>query len=113
MSRPVAFYLALLIAGLAFAVNVRYSGYVAIYTDPSAYVSAGPRWLARDLQRPVPFQFQPQFPAYREVGSPLGYRPGATPGTDVVEYPLGLPVFLAASMGVGGEQAAYLFGPFM
>jgi hypothetical protein len=113
MSRPVAFYLTLLIAGLAFAVNVRDSGFVAIYTDPSAYVSAGARWLARDLQRSVPFQFQPQFPAYREVGSPLGYRPGATPGTDVVEYPLGLPVFLAASMGVGGEQAAYLFGPLM
>ncbi len=113
MSRPVPFYLALLVAGLAFAVNVRYSGYVAIYTDPSGYVSAGARWLSGELQHPVAIQFQPQFPRHLEVGSPLGYRPGAVPGTDVVEYPLGLPVFLAACMAVGGELAAYAFGPFM
>lgn len=113
MSRPVPFYLALLVAALACAVNVRYSGFVAIYTDPSGYVSAGARWLSGDLQRPVPIQFQPQFPNHLEVGSPLGYRPAHTPGTDVVEYPLGLPVFLAACMAMGGEIAAYLFGPFM
>jgi hypothetical protein len=113
MSRPVPFYLALLVAGLAFAVNVRDSGYVAIYTDPSGYVSAGARWLSGELQHPVAIQFQPQFPKHLEVGSPLGYRPGAVAGTDVVEYPLGLPVFLAACMAVGGELAAYVFGPFM
>jgi hypothetical protein len=102
----VPFYTALLVAGLAFAVNLRYSGFVPIFTDPSGYVSAGARWLSGDVQKPVAFQFQPQFPNYENMGSPLAYRPGATPGTDVSEYPLGLPVFLAAAMAVGGELGA-------
>ena len=113
LSRPVPFYVAVLVAGLAFAVDLRYSGFVAIFTDPSGYVSAGARWRSGEIQKPVHFQFQPQFPNPATMGSPLAYRPGAIAGTDVVEYPLGLPVFLAASMAVAGEMGAYIFGPLM
>lgn len=104
-------YVAVLVAGLAFGVNLRYNGFVAPFTDPSGYVSAGARWLSGDLQRPVAFQFQPRFPNPDTMGSPLAYRPGAIKGTDVQEYPLGLPVFIAASMAVMGEWGAYVVGP--
>ena len=113
LSRPIPVYVAVLVAGLAVAVDLRYSGFVAIFTDPSGYVSAGARWRSGDIQKPVHFQFQPQFPNSATMGSPLAYRPGAIAGTDVVEYPLGLPVFLAASMAVAGEMGAYIFGPLM
>lgn len=107
------FYLALLVAGLACAVNLRYSGFVALFTDPSGYVSAAERWRTGEVQKPVHFQFQPQFPNPSTMGSPLAYRPGAIAGTDVVEYPMGLPVFLAAAMALLGETGAYVFGPLM
>jgi len=113
LSRPASLYAALLVAALACAIEIRGNGFVAIYTDPSGYVSAGRRWLSGEIQKPVHFQFQPQFPHADTMGSPLGYRPGAIRGTDVDEYPIGLPVFLAACMGVGGELAAYVFGPLM
>jgi hypothetical protein len=113
LSRPASFYVALLVAALACAIEIRDNGFVAVHTDPSGYVSAGARWLSGEIQQPVPFQFQPAFPHPDTMGSPLGYRPGAIKGTDVGEYPLGLPVFLAACMAAGGELAAYVFGPIM
>jgi hypothetical protein len=105
------FYLALLVAGLAFAITVRFNGFVAPYTDPAGYVGAGSRWLAGDLYRPVAAQFHPQLPNRDSVGSPLGFRPGTVAGTDVSEYPLGLPVGLAAAMAPFGELGAHLVGP--
>jgi MFS family permease len=103
----------LLVAAVTCAIEIRDNGFVAIYTDPSGYVSAGARWLSGEIQKPVHFQFQPTFPNADTMGSPLGYRPGAIKGTDVGEYPLGLPVFLAACMALGGELGAYVFGPVM
>jgi hypothetical protein len=103
--------LALLFAGLAFAAGVRYNGFAALYTDVSGYVSAGERWRSGEIQKPVAFQFQPVWPNHETMGSPLAYRPGAIKGTDVVEYPLGIPVFIAAATSVAGELGAHLVSP--
>jgi hypothetical protein len=113
LSRPASFYVALLVAALACAIEIRDNGFVAIYTDPSGYISAAARWRSGEVQKPVHFQLQPQFPRADTMGSPLGYRPGRIKGTDVGEYPLGLPVFLAACLALGGELAPYVFGPVM
>jgi Dolichyl-phosphate-mannose-protein mannosyltransferase len=105
------FYLAVLIAGATIGITLRYSAYVPLAVDTSAYVSGGARWLQRDLQKPVHVHLLPRFPAPLEAGSPLGYRPGAIKGTDVVEYPAGLPMFIAAGMALMGEGGAYVVGP--
>jgi hypothetical protein len=107
----IPFYIALLIAGLAFAITVRYNGFVGTYSDPAGYIGAGARWVAGQIEKPMPFQFQPQFPDYINVGSPLAYRPSARGGTDVEEVSIGLPLFVAAAMRIGGELAPHLIGP--
>ena len=43
--------------------------------------------------------------------TPLGYRPGRTPGTLVPGYPLGLPLVMAAARRVAGEVGPFLVGP--
>lgn len=45
--------------------------------------------------------------------SPLGFRPGRERGTEVVEYPLGYPVVIAAATALAGPWAAYLVAPLM
>jgi hypothetical protein len=107
----VPFYVALFVAGLTFAITVRFNAFIAPYSDPAGYIGAGARWVAGEIEKPMPFQFQPQFPDYINVGSPLAYRPSARGGTDVEEVALGLPVLVAAAMMIGGDLAPHLIGP--
>jgi hypothetical protein len=45
--------------------------------------------------------------------TPLGYRPGQTPGTIVPGYPLGLPLVMAAAHRLTGEMGPFLVGPVL
>lgn len=102
-----------LLAGLAFAVDVRYGVYAAHITDSSAYVAAGDLWRTGAIFRPVPLHLWGQWPGAYQSLSPLGFRIAQTTGAEVVEYPLGYPVLIAAATAVGGPYAAYLVAPLM
>jgi hypothetical protein len=103
---------ALLIGGLAFALDVRFGVYAANITDSSAYVAAGELWRTGELFRPVPLQLGGGTTAHQAL-SPLGFRPARERGAEVVEYPLGFPVLIAAATTLGGAWAAYVVAPLM
>lgn len=94
------------------AVAVRYAFFVAAISDSSGYVSEASRWLVHDLFGPQPFAFWPAWPDL-SLTTPLAYRAGTTPGTDVFVYPPGLPLTLAAAMAIGGSLAAHVVPPLM
>lgn len=104
---------ALLCAGLAFAVDVRFGVYAANITDSSAYVAAGDLWRTGEIFRPVPMHLWGHWPGANQSLSSLGFRPSFTHGIEVVEYPLGYPMLIAAATGLFGPQAAYLVAPAM
>lgn len=102
-----------LLAGLAFAIDVRHGVYAANITDSSAYVAAGDLWRTGELFRPVPLHLWGQWPGGDQALSSLGFRWATTRGAEVVEYPLGYPVLIAAATALGGAYAAYLVAPLM
>lgn len=112
MTRPIAVWLAVAAAGLTTAVAVRSNTFVAFGTDQSAYIEAAHRWSTGRLATPSPLQFWSSWRPTDYGVVPFGFRVGVTRGTDVSEYPLGLPVFMAAAIRLGGPLAAYLVVPF-
>lgn len=102
-----------LIAGLAFAVDVRLGVFAAHITDSSAYVAAGDLWQRGELFRPVPQHLWGHWPALDQALSPLGFRPALVSGAELTEYPLGYPVLIAAATAALGELGAYLVAPLM
>jgi hypothetical protein len=101
------------LAGLAFAIDVRHGVYAANITDSSAYVAAGDLWRSGEIFRPAPLHLWGRWPGATQSLSPLGFRAAMTPGAEVVEYPLGYPVLIAAATAVGGAYAAYVVAPLM
>jgi hypothetical protein len=108
-----ALWLATLLAGLAFAVDVRYGVYAATITDSSGYVAAGDLWRTGEIYRPVPLSLWGQWPGADQSLSPLGFRPALVRGAEIVEYPLGFPVLIAAATALLGPLGAYLIAPAM
>jgi hypothetical protein len=47
------------------------------------------------------------------VFSPLGYRPFSPDGTIVPIYPAGLPLLMAAFLGVAGENGPFFVAPVL
>lgn len=104
---------AFLCAGLAFAVDTRYGVYAANITDSSAYVAAGDLWRTGEIFRPVPLQLWGHWPGADQSLSSLGFRSSFTRGIEVVEYPFGYPMLIAAATALFGPLAAYLVAPAM
>ncbi len=111
VSRPIAVWLAVAVAGLTAAVSIRFHTFVASGTDQAAYIEAAHRWAAGRVAKPSPLQFSPVWSPPEFAAAPFGFRPGTARGTDVGEYPLGLPVLMAAAIRLGGPLAAYLVAP--
>lgn len=104
---------AFLCAGLAFAVDVRFGVYAANITDSSAYVAAGDLWRTGEIFRPVPMHLWGHWPGADQSLSSLGFRASFTRGIEVVEYPFGYPMLIAAATSLFGPLAAYLVAPAM
>jgi hypothetical protein len=112
-SDRLALYTTLLIAAVVVSISVRLNLFVAGGTDSSAYISAGDLWRRGELHRAVPLQSWASWPHAIHSGSPVGYRPGLVPGTEVPVYPLGFPLLIAAATSVGGALSAHLVAPVM
>lgn len=106
-------YAGALIAALSMAISVNAGGFVAGGTDSSGYISAGALWSNGDLYRPEPLHFWATWKNASESASPVAYRPGPIPGTEVSIYPLGFPLLCAAASSLVGSFGGYLVAPIM
>lgn len=111
MRTPPAAWLAVAIAALTVAVTIRHATFTAWGTDQAAYVEAAARWAAGTPIRGSETQLWSPWTPHEFASAPLGFRRGIERGTDVSEYPLGLPVLMAAAIRTGGSLAPYLVAP--
>ncbi len=101
-----------LLAAIGSALAVRFSTFAPWGTDAGGYVEAAYRWADGRLLEPSPLAlWAPWVWADGAVAVPLGFRPGLPSGTDVSEYPAGLPLLMAAALRLAGEAGPYLVSP--
>lgn len=108
-----AVLLAAVAAACAAGVGIGYGTYAASGSDAAGYVTQAELLTAGRLAADEPLARLVDWPNATWAFSPLGYRPGLTPGTLVPTYPPGLPIVLAAAVGIGGPFAAFLVVPIL
>lgn len=91
--------------GVGFGTFAASSADASAYVSHSALIDRGRLTIDEPLARAV---------GWHEATwtfSPLGYRPGTTPGTIVPGYPLGLPLLMAAARRLTGEAGLFWSAP--
>ncbi len=102
-----------LAAMLALYVGIHYGSFAAAGSDSYGYVSQARLWLSGipRVQQPWVLDFPWE---HREwIFSPLGYRPFSPDGTIVPTYPAGLPMIMAAFLGVFGANGPFYVVPVL
>jgi hypothetical protein len=103
-----------LVSAVAIAgIGAGFGTFAASSADPSAYVSHSVLIDRGQLTIDEPLARTVGWHEATWTFSPLGYRPGTTPGTIVPGYPLGLPLVMAAARRFTGESGPFLVGPAM
>ena len=102
-----------LAAMLALYVGIRYGSYAAAGSDSYGYVSQARFWLngIPRIQQPWVLDFPWEHRDW--IFSPLGYRPFSPDGTIVPTYPAGLPLIMAAFLGVLGANGPFYVVPVL
>lgn len=100
-----------LVAALVTAFSIRDNTFTPWGSDPAAYVENAHRWAEGRLFEPSPLPLTVEWTAGGALAAPFGIRPGPISGTDVSEYPAGMPVLMAAGLRVAGEDGVYLVAP--
>jgi hypothetical protein len=98
-------------AVLAFFLGVSYGSFAAAGSDSYGYVSQARLWLGGIPRVEQPWVQDFAWPDREWVFSPLGYRPFSPDGTIVPTYPAGLPLVMAAFLGVFGENGPFFVAP--
>ena len=105
----------LVAAGLALTtlgIGITYSTTVANASDAYGYVSQADLWLTGTLTVPQPWASDPPWPEAPWTFAPLGYRPGADGGPDLVPiYSPGLPLMMAAAKAISGQPGLFMVVP--
>lgn len=105
-------WLAIATASLTAAIAVRMNTFTPWGTDGAAYIEEADRWKAGELFAPLPIQLWSPWAPPDLCVAPWGFQPGVERGTDVGNYPPGLPMMIAAASRLGGTLAGYLVVPF-
>jgi hypothetical protein len=92
---------------------VSYGTYSAAGADAAGYVSQAHLIAAGTLVQDAPLARVAPWPDATWSFSPFGYRPGVDAGTLVPTYPPGLPLLMAVSLFVAGDNGPYLVAPLM
>jgi hypothetical protein len=102
-----------LAAMLALYVGLHYGSYAAAGSDSYGYVSQARFWLngIPRIQQPWVLDFPWEHRDW--IFSPLGYRPFSPDGTIVPTYPAGLPLIMAAFLGVFGANGPFYVVPLL
>ena len=96
---------------LALYLGVHYGSFAAAGSDSYGYVSQARLWLDGIPRVEQPWVQDFSWPNREWVFSPLGYRPFSPDGTIVPTYPAGLPMMMAVSLGVLGENGPFYVVP--
>ncbi len=99
------------IVALGLFVGVRYGSFAAAGSDSYGYVSQAKFWLSGTLRVEQPWVESLSWPNREWMFAPLGYRPASSDGTIVPTYPVGLPIVMAAFLGVFGENGPFYVVP--
>lgn len=102
---------ALVIAALVSALSIRYNTFTPWGSDPASYIEAAHRWAEGRLFEPSPLPLTLPWTSEGNVTVPIGTRPSLVAGTDVSEYPPGLPILMAAGVRLAGDAGAFLVAP--
>jgi hypothetical protein len=94
-------------------VGIHYGSYAAGGSDSYGYVSQAPLWLHGDLHIKQPWVAQMTWPQREWSFAPLGYRPSSPDGTIVPTYPPGLPILMAAFLGLFGANGPFYVVPLL
>ena len=103
----------LVLAASAAAVGVAYGTYSASGADASGYVSQAQLLATGRSVMEEPLARQVAWPDREWAFTPLGYRPGRTPGELAPTYPSGLPLAMAGAQVIAGEVGPYLVVPLL
>ncbi|MDQ5831787.1 MAG: glycosyltransferase family 39 protein [Actinomycetota bacterium] len=104
---------AIVIAAAAAGTGVAFGTYAASGADAAGYVSQAELLASARLVRDEPLARQVAWPDATWAFSPLGYRPGPSPGEIVPTYPPGLPLTMAVAHVAGGEWAPFTVVPLL
>ena len=105
--------IALVLAAATAGAGVAYGTYSASGSDPSGYVSEARLIASGRLSVDEPLARAVAWPNATWAFTPLGYRPGATPGELVPTYAAGVPLAMASMRLVAGELTAFLVVPLL
>jgi hypothetical protein len=102
-----------LAAMLALYIGIHYGSFAAAGADSYGYVSQARFWLdgIPRIQQPWVLDFPWENRDW--IFSPLGYRPFSPDGTIVPGYPSGLPLIMAAFLGVFGANGPFYVVPVL
>jgi hypothetical protein len=96
---------------IAVYLGVHYGSFAAAGSDSYGYVSQARLWLDGLPRVQQPWVQDFSWPNREWVFSPLGYRPFSPDGTIVPTYPAGLPMMMALSLGLLGENGPFYVVP--
>jgi hypothetical protein len=108
-----ALALTIALAAAAAGTGIAHGTYAASGSDASGYVSQADLIASGQILRDEPLVRQVTWPNAGWVFSPLGYRPGADPGTLVPTYPMGLPLTMAAAHLADRELGPFVVVPLL
>ena len=96
---------------LALYLGIHYGSFAAAGSDSYGYLSQARLWLSGIPRVEQPWVQDFSWPNREWVFSPLGYRPFSHDGTIVPTYPAGLPMLMAVSFAVFGDNGAFYVVP--
>ena len=102
-----------IIVPLALYIGVHYGSFAAGGADSYGYLSQARLWMSGIPRVEQPWVQDFSWPNRDWVFTPLGYRPFSPDGTLVPIYPAGLPLLMAAFLGVMGENGPFYAVPVL
>ena len=98
---------------LAVYFGIHYGSFAAAGSDSYGYLSQARLWLSGIPRVEQPWVQDFSWPNREWVFSPLGYRPFSPDGTIVPTYPPGLPMLMAGSFALFGDNGAFYVVPVL
>lgn len=104
---------AIVLGGATAGVGVGFGTYSAAGADAAGYISQAELLASARVAEDEPLARQVTWPDATRTFSPLGYRPGPSPGEIVPTYPPGLPLMMAAAHVVAADWGSFAVVPLI
>lgn len=97
----------------ALVIGLAFGTFVAAGSDAFGYLAQARLWASGRLVVPVSYGGWASWPLYEWALLPLGFKPGAEPGTGVPTYPPGLSILMAFVSILTPKYGAFLVVPLL